>query len=91
MRNLLMKKNFVGPFTLEARREGATPKILFKFGAFHRFRGVNPLHSTELGNLISEAAVGRQQKSVHILILGVKGQQSQHFAGIGQPSLARPA
>lgn len=88
-RALLMKENFVAPFTAEARREGATPKILFKFGGMHMFRGMNPLHSSELGNLISEAAEGRQQKSVHILVFGVKGQQA-HFAGIGKPSQAAP-
>lgn len=88
-RALLMKRNFVEPFTAETRREGTTPKILFKFGSFHMFRGINPLHSSELGNLISEAAEGQQQKSVHILILGVKGQQL-HFAGIGRPSQPAP-
>ena len=88
-RALLMKKNFVQQLAAEARSEGATPRILFKFGGLHMFRGINPLHSSELGNLVSEAAEGHQQKSAHILILGVKGEQA-HFAGIGKPSQPGP-
>jgi hypothetical protein len=65
------------------------PKVFFKFGAYHMFRGINPLHSSELGNLIGEAAEANQFKSVHILIAGVKGEQL-HFAGIGKPPEAAP-
>ncbi len=36
-----------------------------------------------------EAAEGHEEKSVHILILGVKGQQSR-FAGIGRPFQSVP-
>ena len=84
-RALLMKKNFVDPLAAETRRARAIPKVLFKFGAFHMFRGINPLNSSELGNLIGEEAEAHQQKSVHLLILGVKGQQLR-FAGVGKPS-----
>lgn len=87
-RALLMKKNFVGSYTAAFQRDNAAPKVLFKFGAWHLYRGINPLHSSEIGNLIGEAAEGHQFKSVHILILGVKGEQSR-FAGIGRPF--RPA
>ncbi|MGB9466329.1 MAG: hypothetical protein WBR10_14565, partial [Candidatus Acidiferrum sp.] len=58
-------------------------------GAYHMFRGMNPLHSSELGNLIGETAEANQLKSVHILIVGVKGEQL-HFAGIGKPAEAGP-
>jgi hypothetical protein len=88
-RALLMKKSFVDPYTAAFQRDGAAPKIFFKFGAWHMYRGINPLHSSELGNLIGEVAEGHQFKSVHILILGVKGQQL-HFAGIGKPSQPAP-
>jgi hypothetical protein len=84
-----MKKNFVDPYTAAFQRDGAAPKIFFKFGAWHMYRGINPLHSSELGNLIGEAAEAHQFKSVHILVLGVKGQQL-HFAGIGKPSQPAP-
>jgi hypothetical protein len=88
-RSLLMKKNFSEPFAASSQSNGVLPKVFFKFGAYHMYRGINPLHSSELGNLIGEAAEANQLKSVHILILGVKGEQL-HFAGIGKPSEAAP-
>jgi hypothetical protein len=88
-RALLMKKNFSEPFAASSASNGVLPKVFFKFGAYHMFRGINPLHSSELGNLISEAAEANQIKSVHILIAGVKGEQL-HFAGIGKPPEAAP-
>jgi hypothetical protein len=86
-RALLMKKNFSEPFAASSQSDGVLPKVFFKFGAYHMFRGINPLHSSELGNLISEAAEANQFKSVHILIAGVKGEQL-HFVGIGKPAEA---
>jgi hypothetical protein len=88
-RALLMKKNFSEPFATSSQSDGVLPKVFFKFGAYHMFRGINPLHSSELGNLIAEAAEANQLKSVNILIVGVKGEQL-HFAGIGKPSEAAP-
>jgi hypothetical protein len=88
-RALLMKKNFSEPFAASSQSNGVLPKVFFKFGAYHMFRGINPLHSSELGNLVSEAAEANQFKSVHILIAGVKGEQL-HFVGIGKPAEAAP-
>ena len=88
-RALLMKKNFSGPFAASSQSNGVLPKVFFKFGAYHMFRGINPLHSSEIGDLISEAAEANQLKSVHILIAGVKGEQL-HFAGIGRPAESAP-
>lgn len=86
-RALLMKKNFSEPFAAASQSDGVLPKVFFKFGAYHMFRGINPLHSSEIGNLIGEAAEANQFKSVHILIVGVKGEQL-HFVGIGKPAEA---
>src|SRR5580692_3947762 len=88
-RALLIKKNFSEPFAASSQSNGVLPKVFFKFGAYHMFRGINPLHSSELGNLISEAAEANQLGSVHILVAGVKGEQL-HFAGIGKPAEAAP-
>lgn len=88
-RALLMKRNFVAPFSQAMQHGPVPPKVIFKFGGMHMFRGLNPLHSSELGNLAGEFAEGHGVKSVHILILGVKGQQAR-FAGIGKPSQAAP-
>lgn len=88
-RALLMKKNFSEPFASSSQRDGVLPKVFFKFGAYHMFRGISPLHSSELGNLIAEAAEANQFQSVHILVAGVKGEQL-HFAGIGKPAEGAP-
>jgi hypothetical protein len=88
-RALLMKKNFSARFAAATQDDSVLPKVFFKFGAYHMYRGINPLHSSELGNLIAEAAEANQVKSVHILIAGVKGEQL-HFAGIGKPPEAAP-
>jgi hypothetical protein len=88
-RALLMKKNFSEPFAASPRNDGVLPKVFFKFGAYHMFRGFNPLHSSEIGNLVGEAAEANQFKSVHILVVGIKGEQL-HFAGIGRPPEAAP-
>lgn len=88
-RAMLMKQNFVAPFSLATQHGPTPPKVLFKFGGMHMFRGLNPLHSSELGNLAGEFAEAHGLKSVNILIFGVKGQQAR-FAGIGKPSQAAP-
>ena len=65
----------------------AFPKVLVKLGAYHLYRGLNPLHSTELGNLINEAAEGHRVESANILIVGKQGTQL-HPAGVGKPPAA---
>lgn len=64
-------------------------RMLLKAGAIHVFRGYNPLGagSREIGNYLAEYAEGRGQKSLHVLVLALKGQQAQ-FAGIGRASAA---
>jgi hypothetical protein len=84
----LMKNNFVAQFG-PAMQKGGPPKVLFKFGGWHMYRGLNPIHSSEIGNLANEFAEAHGLKSVSILVLGVKGEQS-HFAGIGKPFQAAP-
>ena len=53
------------------------------------FKGMNPLHNNDMGNFVTELADGQSMKSVHILILGVKGAQLR-FAGIGRPFQPSP-
>lgn len=87
-RALLMKRNFKQDY-LAASQTEPLPKVMFKFGGTHMYRGLNPLHSSEIGNLVAELAEWNGTKSVHILILGVKGTEAG-FAGIGRPSTASP-
>jgi len=83
-RALLMKANFVKDYNQATEAEGKSPKVLFKFGAWHMYKGMNPLHNNDMGNFVAELADGQQTKSLHVLILGVKGAQLR-FAGIGRP------
>ena len=83
-RALLMKANFVSDYNKATEAEGKPPKVLFKFGAWHMYKGINPLHNNDMGNFVAELADGQGAKSLHVLILGVKGSQLR-FAGIGRP------
>jgi len=84
----LMKKNFVAQLGPAMTKSGP-PKVLFKFGGWHMYRGMNPIHSSEIGNLANEFAEAHNMKTVSILILGVKGQQLR-FSGIGKPFKPAP-
>ncbi len=86
-RSLLMKSNFIREYGKASETEGKPPKVMLKFGGWHLFKGINPLHNNDLGNFVTELADYNRSKSVHILILGMKGKQL-HFAGVGQPMQA---
>jgi hypothetical protein len=83
-RALLMKANFTRYYDAATRAEGKPPKVLFKFGDWHLYKGFNPLHNNDLGNFLVELADEHGQKTAHIIILGVEGPHL-HFAGIGHP------
>src|SRR5580692_3367751 len=87
-RALLMKSNFVSDYKQATQADGAPPKVLFKFGAWHMYKGINPLRNNDMGNFVTEFADSQGTTSLHIAILGVKGSQLR-FAGIGRP--AQPA
>jgi hypothetical protein len=88
-RALLMKHIFLNDYQQAAKSEARGPKVLFKFGGFHMFKGFNPLHNNDMGNFVLEMADGAEKTSLHILILGVKGSQL-HFAGVGKPAQPSP-
>jgi hypothetical protein len=83
-RALLMKSNFVNDYKQATRAEGAPPKVLLKTGAWHMYKGINPLRNNDMGNFVTELADGQGTTSLHIMILGVKGSQLR-FDGIGRP------
>lgn len=85
-RSLLMKENFKGDYEAATRTE-PLPKVMFKFGGIHMYRGYNLLRNNDIGNMVAELADWNGTKSVHILIFGVKGEEAA-FAGIGKPSSA---
>jgi hypothetical protein len=83
-RALLMKSNFVADYKEATLADGAPPKVLLKFGAWHMYKGINPLRNNDMGNFVTELADGQGTTSLHIMICGVKGSQLR-FAGIGRP------
>jgi hypothetical protein len=83
-RALLMKSNFMNDYKQATKADGPPPKVLFKTGAWHLYKGINPLRNNDLGNFVTELADEQGTTSVHIMILGVKGSQLR-FAGIGRP------
>jgi len=79
----LMKGTFLDDLSAAAKAEHELPKVMLKLGAYHLYRGFNPLHSSELGNMIGEAAEGHKVLAVNVLVLGLEGQQLRP-AGVGK-------
>lgn len=49
-RERLMKTLFAANYARAARTAAAPPKVLLKFGAYHVYRGLNPVHGSGIGN-----------------------------------------
>jgi len=84
-----MKHNFADNYKRATANGARPPKVLFKFGAWHMFKGINPLLNNDLGNYVAELADGQSTSSVRLMILGVRGEQLR-FAGIGRPAAPAP-
>jgi hypothetical protein len=83
-RALLMKSLFERKY-MEAKGAGSdAPKVLFKFGLYHMYRGFNPLNSLEIGNHVAELAEGLGTQSVHIAVVAARGSKLA-FTAFGQP------
>jgi len=77
VRGLLLKRHL-------AERMPPRGKLLFKFGDWHLYKGVNPLGQRDLGNFIAETAEGTGASSLHILVLGAAGVHAT-FGGYAKP------
>jgi hypothetical protein len=66
------------------------PKVLFKFGEEHLYRGLNPVNNYDLGNHLYELGDTDGLKSVGILALGVSGTKTV-FGGFGKPWRTAPS
>jgi hypothetical protein len=71
-RSRLMKALFTADYADAARLEASPPKVLLKFGAYHIYRGLNPMHDSGIGNYVAELAEGHGAKSVHICLMAVR-------------------
>ena len=84
-RERLMKTNFAADYARAEQTDPAPPKVLLKFGAFHGYRGLNPVHGSGIGNYVAELAEAHGAQSLHIFLLPVKGQQPI-YPRVGQPA-----
>lgn len=84
-RALLLKSNFLAQYRQLSQRIGRPPRVLLKFGGNHLFRGFDQTNQNDLGNFITEFADGVGTRSLHILVLGMRGADETEF-GPGQPN-----
>ena len=88
-RSRLMKTLFSADYAEAARAEAVPPKVLLKFGAYHIYRGLNPVHGSGIGNYVAEFAEGQGAQSLHIRMLAVRGSEPI-YPKVGQPARLRP-
>jgi hypothetical protein len=88
-RERLMKRLFAANYARAASSAAAPPKVLLKFGAYHGYRGLNPVHGSGIGNYVAEFAEAQGAQSLHIRLMPVKGSQPI-YPRVGQPAQLRP-
>lgn len=76
-----MKRNFLEHFTVAERRDGAPPKVWFKFGGFHMERGLSGTNVPSLGNFVLEWGRSRGLSSVNVMIDCIGGQSYNIMGG----------
>ena len=83
-----MKTLFTADYAEAARLETSPPKVLLKFGAYHIYRGFNPMRDSSIGNYVAEFAEGHGAQSLHICLMAVKGSEPI-YPRVGQPARLR--
>jgi hypothetical protein len=86
-RALLMKRNFLAEYQQLSATTGKPPRVLLKFGGNHLFKGFDETDLNDLGNFITEFADGLGSTSLHIEVLGMRGDDETQF-GPGQADRA---
>jgi hypothetical protein len=75
--------------TLATRLGVREQKLVVKVGAYHAYKGNNPLNNRDIGNFLAERAEGQGHTSLHLIVLAAKGTQLR-FAGAGKPYQSAP-
>lgn len=81
VRSQLMKKNFTDYYQAAYQRDGKEPQVVFKFGAYHMYRGLTPTRIYDIGNTVSEWANVNGKQSLHIYFQGIKGVANSFLGG----------
>ncbi|MEM9821298.1 MAG: hypothetical protein AAF985_09510 [Bacteroidota bacterium] len=77
LRAEMMKQHF-WQYYRKAKANGGDPKVMFKLGANHTYRGANALNVFDIGNFVSELASQMNKKSFHLYILSKRGTVNAH-------------
>lgn len=85
----LMEKRFAADYARAERRAGAPPKVLLKLGAYHVYRGSNPVGGNGIGAYIAKLVDQQGAQSLHIRLMAVKGVAPVN-PRLGQPAQLRP-
>jgi hypothetical protein len=78
-RALLLKHNFLTEYQQLAATIGKPPRVLLKFGENHLFKGFDETDLNDLGNFVTEFADGLGSTSLHIAVLGIRGEEEAKF------------
>lgn len=86
-RALLLKHNFLADYQQLEKTTGRPSRVLLKFGGNHLFKGFDEADLNDLGNFVTEFADGLGSSSLHIEVLGIRGEDEAEF-GPGRPDRA---
>lgn len=76
-----MKTNFLHAFEAAEARDGAPPRVYFKFGASHMMRGLSSTNVPALGNFLVEWGRTRDFGAVNIMIDCIGGESRDPRSG----------
>jgi len=74
----LMKRTLSAHFA-----EAPQARVLMKFGAYHIYKGYNPLGQRDVGNFVAELADGEGVKSLNLIVVGARGVEAG-YDGVGR-------
>lgn len=84
VRGRLMKSNFMRYYR-NAEKIGTFPRVVFKLGANHAAMGRTRTNIYDISSLGHELAISNDMRSVHVAVLGIKGE-----AATGNPFAPSP-
>jgi hypothetical protein len=58
-------------------------RVLMKFGAYHLYKGYNPLGQRDVGNFVAEHADGQGVQSLNMIVVGARGAEAG-YNGVGR-------
>jgi hypothetical protein len=74
----LMKRTLAAHFA-----EAPQARVLMKFGAYHLYKGYNPLGQRDVGNFVAEHADGEGAQSLNMIVVGARGAEGG-YNGVGR-------